>query len=230
MIFSKYLLVTVNVICHNILAQAWTPCSGTSVSMLSFGLRSSQFDDFGPSDIEDQGFEIDEGEVMSDEELETMLGDWDERVAKLNTVHLVGRVGNNPEPRYFDDGKVVVNLSLACRRKYHYIERQALNIKSGEEETDWYGLEIWGVTAEFVSKYVDKGARVGVIGSLDVDTWLDKETGEPRSKPKVIVREFDILETKAEADARRSKQRGPSFYTSTDDYNPSTNSSGGFFD
>jgi single-strand DNA-binding protein len=86
------------------------------------------------------------------------------------------------------------------------MERQALGIKSGEEETDWYGLEIWGQTAEFVSKYVDKGARVGVIGSLQVDEWIDKESGETRSKAKVIIREFDILKSKAEADLRRFNQ------------------------
>ena len=63
--------------------------------------------------------------------------------ARYNTVHLTGRVGNDPEPRYFDDGKVVVNLSLATRRKYHSLDRSVQKIEWGEEETDWYGLEIW---------------------------------------------------------------------------------------
>ena len=61
------------------------------------------------------------------------------------------------------------------------------------------------------------GARVGVIGSLQVDEWIDKESGETRSKAKVIIREFDILESKAEADLQRFNQAcnqrgGPSFY------------------
>src|SRR5210317_585152 len=91
--------------------------------------------------------------------------------------------------------------------------------------------ELWGQTAEYVSKYVDKGARVGVVGTLQIDEWNDSETGEKRNKPKVIVREFDILETKAESDLRRQNSRGPSFYAGDDDvYDPSTGSSGGFFD
>ena len=141
-------------------------------------------------------------------------------------------MGNIPEPKLFDDGNVVVNLSLACKRKLHYAERKAKDIKSGEEETDWFGLEIWGQTAEFVSKYVDKGARIGIIGSLQVDEWQDKETGDKRSRPKVIVRDFELLETKAEAEMRRSNNRGSSFYTEDDDddvYDPSRGSSGGFF-
>jgi Single-strand binding protein family len=82
-------------------------------------------------------------ERLSDEDLEAAMGDWNEKVARFNTVHLSGRVGNNPEARYFDDGKVVVNLSLATRRKYHTMDRKANDIKSGDEATDWYGLEIW---------------------------------------------------------------------------------------
>jgi single-strand DNA-binding protein len=185
-----------------------------------------------------QSNDKEDSDSPTDEELEARLGDWDERVAKFNTLHLVGRIGNMPEPRYFDDGNVVVNLSLACQRKLHYGERKAEDIKFGDEETDWYGLEIWGQTAEFVSKFVDKGARVAVIGSLEIDEWTDKTTGEKRTKPKVIVREFDLLESKAEAELRRGNSRGSSFSTADDDdddddtdtYNPARGSAGGFFD
>jgi single-strand DNA-binding protein len=172
------------------------------------------------SDPEDYADE----EQLSDEELATTMGEWDDKIARFNTVHLVGRLGSDPEPRHFDDGKVVVNVSIACKRKYHSAERKLRNIASGEEETDWYGLEIWGQTAEFVSKYVDKGARVGVVGSLQMDQWTDKASGEPRSRAKVVVRDFDVLETKAEADLRRSSRgggRAPSFQQSGDNRSPS---------
>jgi single-strand DNA-binding protein len=182
--------------------------------------------------------DIDE-ERLSDEELQATMGEWDDKIARFNTVHLVGRLGSDPEPKYFDDGKVVLNMSLACKRKVHSMERKTNNIVSGEEETDWYGLEIWGQTAEFVSKYVDKGARVGVIGSLQVDQWSDKATGEPRSRAKVVVRDFDLLETKAEADLRRTNRGGPAFVPKDkSDGNqgggygggPSSAGSGSFFD
>jgi len=184
---------------------------------------------------------------LSDEELEAASGDWDEKVARFNTIHLTGRVGNDPEPRYLDNGKVVVNLSLATRRKYHSLERQAYDIKWGQEETDWYGLEIWGSTAEFVSKYVDKGARVGVVGTLQIDDWTDRETNEPRNRVKVVVRDLDILETRDEAQARRSrsggrgnykqnnnqygnnKRQGGNSYSDDEDEWPSPAGSGDFF-
>jgi len=192
--------------------------------------------------------DLPEEDELSYEDLQAYLGDWDERVPQFNTVHLTGRVGNVPEPRYLDDGKVVVNLSLACTPKIHYLERKHHNIAYGDEGTDWYGLEIWGQTAEYVTKYIDKGARVGVIGTLQIDEWTDKATGELRNRVKVIVREFELLETKAEAELRRSRNKGgggksyssgkkrqPNNYNDDDDedlYRPNTGGAGngGFFD
>ena len=94
---------------------------------------------------------------------------FEDHIPQLNIVTLVGRVGSAPEPRYFDDGKVVLNVSLAVKRKYHPLERKVRNIKYGEEETDWFALEVWGRDAEYMGKYVSKGARIGITGSLIID-------------------------------------------------------------
>lgn len=180
----------------------------------------------------DVGFDGDE-ERLSDEDLMATLGEWDPTVPNMNTIHLTGRIGNDPVPKYFEDGKVVVNLSLASRRKYHYMERQHLNLQSGDEETDWYGLEIWGVQAEFVAKFVNKGMRVGVIGTLQEDRWNDKESGEPRNGHKIIVRDFDILETRAESEARRGGSGGSSggsSFSSSEGGGSYSGGTGGFFD
>ena len=93
-----------------------------------------------------------------------------------------------------------------------------------------------GQTAEFVSKYVDKGARIGIVGQLQVDSWTDKATGEARNRAKIVVRDLDILESRAEAELRRGEkqQRGRSFYAEDDDdedfSGPSKAGTGGFFD
>ena len=81
---------------------------------------------------------------LSLEEAKMLATPFDEHLPKINTITLVGRVGNAPEPRYFDDGKVVLNLSLAVKRKHHPLERKVREIRSGEEETDWFSLEFWG--------------------------------------------------------------------------------------
>lgn len=43
-------------------------------------------------------------------------------VPRLNTVMLTGYLGQDPKPKYFDSGKVVLNLSLAVKREYHPLE------------------------------------------------------------------------------------------------------------
>lgn len=141
------------------------------------------------------------------------LGDeeFDEIVPKINSVTLVGRVGQDAEPRYFDDGKCVLRMSLAVKRKYHPLEYSFYGIRSGEEETDWFNLELWGRDAEYAGKYVTKGARIGVTGSLEVDTWNDKLTGEQKSSAKILVRHLDILETRAEAELRQGRGSGDNY-------------------
>lgn len=143
---------------------------------------------------------------MTLEDYEMLATPFDEHLPKINTVTLVGRVGNAPEPKYFDDGKVVLNLSLAVKRKYHPLERKVRNIRSGEEETDWFTLEFWGRDAEYVTNYVEKGSRLGVTGSLAMDGWQDKTTGEQRRKAKILVRHTDILESRAEAELRKGNK------------------------
>jgi single-strand DNA-binding protein len=176
---------------------------------------------------------------LSIQDMEMLATPFDEHLPKINVVTLVGRVGNDPEPRYFDDGKVVLNLSLAVKRKYHPLERKVRGIRSGEEETDWFPLEFWGRDAEYVASYVEKGARLGITGSLVGSEWVDRMTGEQRRRPKILVRHIDILESRAEAELRKG-QKGSGQYSGgvnrdgakygDDDDGPSSGSSGGFFD
>ena len=192
--------------------------------------------------------EDDDETPMTLEELEMLATPFDEHLPQINSVTLVGRVGNDPEPRYFDDGKVVLNLSLAVRRKYHPLERKVREIRSGEEETDWFPLEFWGRDAEYVTNFVEKGTRLGITGSLVMDGWADKATGEQRRRPKILVRQIDILESKAEAELRRGNGGGGGGYDSDrrgggekkryrgggdddddDDGGPSPAGTGGFF-
>jgi single-strand DNA-binding protein len=108
----------------------------------------------------------------------------------LNVVTLVGRVGQNPEPRYFESGSVVCNLTLA-------VDRRSRN----SDEPDWFNLEIWGKTAEIAANYVRKGSLIGVTGVLKFEYWQDRTTGANRSKPVIRVERLDLLGSKRDADA-----------------------------
>jgi len=107
----------------------------------------------------------------------------------LNVVNLVGRVGGEPEVKYFESGSVKCNLTLAVNRR-----------TSKSDQPDWFNLELWGKTAEIAGNYVRKGSLIGVQGSLKIETWSDRTTGTNRSKPVIKVDRLDLLGSKKDSD------------------------------
>ena len=145
-----------------------------------------------------------------DSSRESVMTEWLDSVPTLNHISVVGRVGKNPEATYFDNPNnskpnVVVKMSLALPRYYSAWEREQEGIKYGEEQTEWYNLECWGYIGEFALKFVEKGTRIGVIGSIDTDCYRSKQNGRLRTAGKIIVKDLDILESKMESDARRMR-------------------------
>ena len=106
----------------------------------------------------------------------------------INSVTLVGRVGRDPEVRYFESGTVVANLTMAVNRR------------SREDEPDWFNLEIWGKQAQVAADYVKKGSLIGVTGSFKMDSWKDRNTGEDRNKPVVRVDRLELLGSKRDSE------------------------------
>lgn len=111
----------------------------------------------------------------------------------LNVVTLVGRVGGDPDVKYFESGSVVCNLTLA-------VNRQSKN----NDQPDWFNLELWGKTAEVAANYVRKGSLIGITGSLKFDSWKDRNTGANRSKPVVRVERLELLGSKRDSEAEGS--------------------------
>ncbi|MBL1208767.1 single-stranded DNA-binding protein [Geminocystis sp. GBBB08] len=107
----------------------------------------------------------------------------------LNIVHLVGRAGINPEIRYFDSGKVKCRITLAVNR-----------VSKKDDQPDWFELEIWGKTAEIAANYVKKGSLIGIQGSLKIETWNDRNSGDKRSKPVINVDKLDLLGAKRDSE------------------------------
>jgi len=208
-------------------------------------LPASYEDIFDEPAAEDETTEKDMTNTNDDNDYKDDDDDNDEIIPRINSVTLVGRIGQTPDPKYLDDGKVVLNLSLAVKRKYHPLERRVRDIPYGEEETDWFGLELWGRDAEFASRFITKGARIGVTGTLESDSWVDRITGDERHRYKVLVKHLDVLETRAEAQLRQnSGAGGGGGYTNNNQNNryynqdqeedygdgPSSAGTGGFFD
>ncbi len=108
----------------------------------------------------------------------------------INLVILVGRVGSDPEIKYFQDsGSVVCNMPLAVKRR-----------SRNSDQPDWFNLELWGKTAETAGNYVRKGSLIGVTGSLKFEHWQDRNSGSNRSKPVIRVDRLELLGSKRDSE------------------------------
>lgn len=77
-----------------------------------------------------------------------------------NSVHLIGRLGNEPEVRTFESGKKMATFSLATNESY-------LNNKGEKvQDTQWHNIVVWGKPAETVTKLLKKGSEVAIQGKL----------------------------------------------------------------
>ena len=99
----------------------------------------------------------------------------------INSVVIVGRVGQDPEVRYFDSGKVKTVLSVATNRWS----------KDGDK-TDWFRIELWDKKAEVAGEYAKKGALVAVEGRLASSKWQTKE-GESRETYYILASDLRLL-------------------------------------
>ncbi|MBW4488437.1 MAG: single-stranded DNA-binding protein [Trichocoleus desertorum ATA4-8-CV12] len=108
----------------------------------------------------------------------------------LNVVTLVGRVGGDPDVKFFESGSVVCNLTLA-------VDRRTRN----SDQPDWFNLELWGKTAQVAADYVRKGSLIGVSGALKFESWQDRNTGATRTKPVIRVDRLELLGSKRDNDA-----------------------------
>ncbi|MEB3295152.1 MAG: single-stranded DNA-binding protein [Synechococcales bacterium] len=116
----------------------------------------------------------------------------------LNVVTLVGRVGGDPDVKYFESGSVKCRLTLAVNRGRK------------DASPDWFNLELWGKQAETAEQYVRKGGLIGVKGSLKFDTWVDRNTGANRSSPVILVDRLELLGSKRDNEATMGSGYGSS--------------------
>lgn len=112
-------------------------------------------------------------------------------MANLNKVHLIGNLTRDVEIHYTPKGTAVADISLAINRTWSADGQK-------QEETTFVDITLFGKVAEIVQQYAPKGKPLFVEGRLQLDTWDDKQTGQKRSKLKVIGENVQLLGGKSE--------------------------------
>ena len=108
-------------------------------------------------------------------------------MASFNKVILLGNLTRDPEVRYTPKGSAVCDLGIAINRQY--------TLDSGEkrEEVTFVDVVLWSRLAEIAGEYLKKGRPIFIEGRLQLDTWDDKQSGQKRSKLRVIGETMQLL-------------------------------------
>ena len=104
----------------------------------------------------------------------------------VNKVILIGNMGKDPEVRTTQDGTKIVNLTMATSETWN-------DRASGErkERTEWHRVVIFNDrVADVAERYLKKGAKIYVEGSLQTRKWTD-QSGQERYTTEVVIGRFN---------------------------------------
>ncbi|MBR5137720.1 MAG: single-stranded DNA-binding protein [Clostridia bacterium] len=105
----------------------------------------------------------------------------------MNKVFLMGRLVRDPELRMTATGTPVCSFSLAVDRSF---------ARQGEErKADFFNIVAWRNQAEFCKKYLTKGTKIIVIGSIQNRSW-DDQNGQKHYATDIIAEEINFAESK----------------------------------
>lgn len=110
-------------------------------------------------------------------------------MANLNKVMIIGNLTADPEVRTTPRGTSLTELRLAVNR----VTSAGMNEGERREETTYLDVTCWGRTAEIAAQYLAKGRPVFIEGRLQQDTWEDKQTGQRRSRIRIVAENLQLL-------------------------------------
>ena len=105
----------------------------------------------------------------------------------MNKVYLIGNLTRDPEENTTASGIQMCRFSIAVGRRFKNAE--------GENEVDFFNIIAWRALAETCGKYLHKGSKVAVIGSLQNRTF-DAEDGSKRYYTDIVAEEVEFLTPK----------------------------------
>lgn len=113
----------------------------------------------------------------------------------MNKVYLIGNVCADPQLRSTKDGIQVCSFNLA------------VNHKGKDKETEFFKITSWRALADLCGKYLAKGRKVCVVGSVGASAYMGKD-GKPKASIEVTADEVEFLSPAAEPQAKKDADAG----------------------
>jgi len=109
-------------------------------------------------------------------------------MASFNKVILMGNLTRDPELRFTQNEMAICKIGLAVNRRF-----KDSTTNEWREEATFVDVTIFGKRGEAFEKYHKKGQTAFIEGSLRLDTWDDKSTGQKRSKLYVVADNWEFV-------------------------------------
>ena len=101
----------------------------------------------------------------------------------MNKVYLIGNLTRDPEMRSTSTGIPVCNFSIAVNRRKR---------ADGQQETDFFNIVAWRQLAELCSRYLAKGRKVAVAGSIQMRSY-EAQDGTKRTAVDIVADDVEFL-------------------------------------
>lgn len=105
----------------------------------------------------------------------------------MNSVNLIGRLAQDPEPKATKTGAKMAALTIA-------VKRQIVKKSENTKDVDYIDCIAWQKSAEIILNYCKKGSLIGIYGKIITNTY--EKNGETRKSQEILVNEVYILDKK----------------------------------
>lgn len=128
----------------------------------------------------------------------------------LNKAMIIGNVGQDPDVRYMQNENAVVTLSVATSESWK--DKQTGQM---QDRVEWHRVVMFGKLAEIAGKYIKKGSKIYIEGSIRTRKWTDNQ-GQDRYTTEVVANEMQMLDSRGEA-SQSGEMSAPSASTHEED-------------
>lgn len=104
----------------------------------------------------------------------------------MNKVYLIGNLTRDPEVAETSGGVPYCRFSIAVNRNFTNAD--------GAREADFFNIIVWRGQAEPCGRFLKKGSKIAIVGSLQTRTYEDKD-GVKRTVTDIVASEVEFLNT-----------------------------------
>lgn len=134
----------------------------------------------------------------------------------MNKAFIIGNLTRDPELRTTPSGVPVCSFTVAVNRRNKGAE-------AGQQEADFFRVNVWREMGENCAKYLAKGRKVSVVGPVSVNTYQGND-GQMRAQLEITANEVEFLSPRGEANAAPASAPAQATYNAP----PAPQQSGGF--